>query len=175
MGISLDFVNFVLNSKAWGLLIRIERFIMFCTTAIMLLTIGGVVVARYVLHVDLFGYDEIVLIDSFWMYFVGAAFAMSREEHVKADILVKILSPKSAAVMKFFAGAIQTTASVVVTVLAFDLVKNAIETWAVTSSWNIPFFIPQMSILLSFIVMTFYLFIFTLRDYNNMVSLKKEG
>jgi len=49
---------------------------MLWTSIIMLSILGTVIFARYVLHADVFGYDEIVLIDSFWMYFIGASYAM---------------------------------------------------------------------------------------------------
>lgn len=65
---------------------------MLWTSIIMLSILGIVVFARYGLNADVFGYDEIVLVDSFWMYFIGASYAMYEGSHVKADILARLFS-----------------------------------------------------------------------------------
>ena len=148
---------------------------MFLTAVIMLSILGAVVVARYVLHMDLYGYDEIVLVDSFWMYFIGASYAMCKEEHIKADILATMMGAKSLAVTKIIAGALQTSINFIFIVLAFNMVVRSFKTWTVTSLWNIPYFIPQISILVSFVITALYLTVYTIRDYNNFVTLKKEA
>lgn len=171
----IQFVYSFMDSKFWNWLLQIQRLIMFVSTFFMLLMLGAVVIARYVLHVDIYGYDEILLIDSFWMYFIGASYAMCKEEHIKADILASMLSKKTVAVTKITAGVLQIIINVIIAILAYNMVARAIKTWAVTTLWNIPYFIPQISILLSFVIITIYLVIYTIRDYNNFVLLKKEG
>ncbi|MDY2984914.1 MAG: TRAP transporter small permease [Synergistes jonesii] len=171
----VTFANRLMESGFWKVLLKIQGTIMFVTAAIMLAMLGAVVLARYAFHVDLYGYDEIILVDSFWMYFIGASYAMCKEEHIKADILASMMSKKMLAFTKIIAGVLQMAVNFVFIVLAYNMVSVSIETWTVSSLWNIPYFIPQISILLSFIVIGFYLTVFTIRDYNNFVSLKREG
>ena len=165
-----NFVNSIMESKIWSLLIWVQRAIMLWTSIIMLSILGIVVIARYVLHADVFGYDEIVLIDSFWMYFIGASYAMYEKTHVKADILARLFSDHIQALMKVAAGIFQTAINIIFNVFALNMVLRSIETQAVTASWSIPFLFPQMSILISFTLMSFYLFIYTIKDLDSYIT-----
>lgn len=166
-------VETVVNSKLWFLLIKAQRFIMLWTSIIMLSILGIVVFARYGLNADVFGYDEIVLVDSFWMYFIGASYAMYEGSHVKADILARLFSIRVQFLMKVLAGVCQTIVNIVFNIFALSMILRSIETWPVTSSWGIPFLIPQMSILVGFTLMTFYLSVYTLRDLCSYMNVLK--
>lgn len=171
----INFIYKLMDSKFWKLLLKAQRIVMFITAVVMLSMLGAVVVARYLLHVDLYGYDEIVLVDSFWMYFIGASYAMCKEEHIKADILATMMGAKSLAVTKVIAGVLQTSINFIFIVLAFNMVARSFKTWTVTSLWNIPYFIPQIAILLSFVITALYLTVYTIRDYNKLVVLERRG
>lgn len=176
--INEEFIHQIIHSKTWNFLLKSQRFIMFLTTVVMLSILGAVVVARYLLHADLYGYDELILVDSFWMYFIGASYAMSKEEHIKADILATVMSHKMLACSRVIAGILSTIISGIFIILSFQMVIRSFKTWTVTSLWNIPYFIPQIAIFLSFLITTLYLFIYTIRDYDRAVKLikiKKEA
>lgn len=147
---------------------------MLLTSLVMLMILGAVVVARYVFHMDIFGYDEIVLVDSFWMYFIGASYAMYEGGHIKADILSSLLKPRKRALMKVVAGIFQTLVNIIFNVFAYNLIVRSIKIWPVTSSWNIPFLIPQMALFLGFTLMSFYLIIYTAKDLNIYIGIGKE-
>lgn len=170
-----NFVNSIMESKMWSLLIWAQRTIMLWTSIIMLSILGIVVFARYVLHADVFGYDEIVLIDSFWMYFIGASYAMYEGTHVKADILARLFNKHIQALMKVAAGIFQTAINIIFNVFALNMILRSIETKAVTSSWSIPFLFPQMSIFIGFTLMSLYLFVYTLRDIDSYLRIIGKG
>lgn len=161
---STTFIENIMNSKAWNLLIKVQKIIMIITTAFMITILGIVVFTRYVFHVDFFGYDELVLISSFWMYFIGSSYAMYEGTHVKADIMSMLLSPRVQKILKAIAGIIQTSINLFVTFLSYELIKRSIETSPITPSYNIPFWVPQMSILVGFVLMSFYMVIYTIKD-----------
>ena len=161
---STAFIENIISSKAWSLLIKIQKIIMILTTAFMITILGIVVFTRYVFHIDFFGYDELALISSFWMYLIGSSYAMYEGTHVKADIMSMLLSARTQKILKSIAGIIQTSINFFVTYLAYQLIKRSIETSPITPSYNIPFWIPQMSILVGFVLMSFYLVIYTIRD-----------
>lgn len=163
-----------MNSKFENILIKILRLTLVITTAAMLVILAIVVGMRYGFHRDFYGYNEIVLADSFWMYFIGAAFAMRQEEHIKADILKNFVSEKCAATMKVIAGILQTTVNYAMIVLSYNLVMSNFKAWTITPLWEIPFFVSQISILISFILMAYYLTIYTIRDYNELISLTEK-
>ena len=167
----LRFVNKIIGSNFDNNLAKIQKVILAFTTSVMLVILAIVVFMRYVLHEDFYGYNEIVLANSFWMYFIGAAFAMRREEHIKADILNNYVSKKCAAVMKVTADFLQTTINFGMVFLSYSLVAANFKNWAITPLWEIPFVVPQVSILISFVLMSFYLTIYMCRDYNDMIIL----
>lgn len=171
----VKFIYKIMDSKFDRDLAKLQRIVMVITTSVMLSILAVVVGMRYVIHEDFFGYDEIVLADSFWMYFIGAAYAMRREEHIKADIFTHFVSKKSAAIMKLAADILQTSVNYAMIVLSFNFVLSNFRSWLITTLWEIPFFIPQLSILLSFILTAFYLTLYTLRDYNDLVAIIREG
>lgn len=167
------FIYKIMDSRFERYLAWLQRVILVTTTSVMLTILAIVVGMRYVFHQDFYGYNEIVLADSFWMYFIGAAFAMRREEHIKADILKNFVSKKSAAIMKLLADMLQTTVNYAMVLLSYNLVVSNYKTWTITPLWEIPFFVPQISILVSFILMSFYLTIYMIRDYNDLAGLLK--
>ncbi|GHV30863.1 C4-dicarboxylate ABC transporter permease [Synergistales bacterium] len=54
---------------------------------VITLIIMGAAAARYILHVNFVGYDEIVVLVAFWFYFMGAAYGAYNNSHVTADII----------------------------------------------------------------------------------------
>lgn len=169
----VKFIYKIMDSKFEKNLARLETLVMVITTLVMLTILAIVVGMRYVLHQDFYGYNEIVLADSFWMYFIGAAFAMRREEHIKADILKNFISKKSGAVMRLLADILQTAVNYAMVVLSYNLVASNFRAWTITPLWEIPFFVPQISIFISFVLMAFYLTMYMIRDYNDLVVLFK--
>ena len=113
----VKFIYKIMDSKFEKNLARLETLVMVITTLVMLTILAIVVGMRYVLHQDFYGYNEIVLADSFWMYFIGAAFAMRREEHIKADILKNFISKKGGEVMRLLADILQTAVNYAMVVL----------------------------------------------------------
>ncbi len=168
-----DWVNRVMASRLWKILLIAQKAVMLVTTVTMLAILGAVVFTRYVFHVDFYGYDEIVLVSAFWMYFIGASYGMSKEEHVRADIVAMMLSEKQRAFCKALAGVIQALLNAAVVVLACQMVLRSVKTWPVTTSWNIPYLIPQTSILAGFLITGFYLCVFAVRDIGRYRALAK--
>jgi TRAP-type C4-dicarboxylate transport system permease small subunit len=60
-----------------------------CFVSFILLTviIGAATFVRYVLEGDLYGYEEVVKLLSFWLYFAGAAWGAYNRSHVSADLV----------------------------------------------------------------------------------------
>jgi len=77
--------------------------------------------------------------------------------------------------MKVAAGIFQTGINIIFNVFALNMILRSIETQAVTSSWNIPFLFPQMSILIGFTLMSFYLLVYTLRDIDSYLRIIGKG
>ena len=136
-GISQAVVRLV-NSVPYKALLKAQEVVCFATTCVMTGVLGVVVVCRYVLHEDFFGYDAIVLISAFWMYFIGSSYAMNKREHVRADIVERFLQPKGKRRLRIFSGIAQTALAIQFAVLSVRYLMRAIEIWPTSSAWNIP-------------------------------------
>ncbi|MDR1578867.1 MAG: TRAP transporter small permease subunit [Synergistaceae bacterium] len=169
------FVDRIINSKANRMCVLLQKIIMIVSTVIMLALLASVVLFRYVLHADIYGYDEFLLSSAFWMYFIGATYAMYEGTHVKADIVGMFLPLKKRLRLKLTAGVINIAVSAVLTVLAFNLAERAVETWQVSAVWDIPFLIYQLPIFIGFLLMTFYLTLETLKDFQKLKSANSKG
>lgn len=163
-------VDRILNSGIHRKCIVLQKAIMIVSTVIMLSLLTAVVFCRYLFHADIYGYDEFLLASAFWMYFIGATYAMYEGTHVKADIVGMMLSPKNRLRLKVVADVFQIIVSCVLTVLAFNLVARAVETWQVTACWDIPFLLYQLPIFIGFLMMTFYLVLELMKDVEKQKS-----
>jgi TRAP-type C4-dicarboxylate transport system permease small subunit len=65
----------------------------FTMSALLTVLISAATLMRYVLQVDLYGYEEWVKLFAFWLYFCGAGYGAFNRSHITAD-LVQAYIPK---------------------------------------------------------------------------------
>jgi len=150
------YLNILKNSIFWRILITIQKFILFVTTCVMVGVLGVVVLFRYALRLDFFGYDEIVMISAFWMYFIGSSYAMEKREHVRADILERILPPKGKKILRIVASFTQTLVAIETMHLSIAYIINGFRIWPTTSAWNIPLVTSMSAVTVGFVLMALY-------------------
>ena len=141
------------------MLLIVQKFTLFITTCVMIGVLGVVVLFRYVFKLDFFGYDEIVMISAFWMYFIGSSYAMEKREHVRADILERILPPKGKKILRIIAGLIQTLVAIETMRLSISYITNGFQIWPTTSAWNLPLVTSMSAVTVGFVIMTFYVIV----------------
>lgn len=163
------------RSWLWGVLYKVQRFLMFVSTVSVVLMLGIVVVARYILHVNVLGYDEIILVGAYWMYFIGGSYAMWEESHIKADILSVFLSPRGNLKISILAKGIQVLLGIPLIYLAYEMLAFDWQANPTTVDWNIPLLIPQSAILIGYVLMTFYSVIYLMRDIHKLKDANYEG
>lgn len=160
----MNIIDKIQLSFIWDLLIKLQRLIMVLTTVGIIIVFGIVVLARYMFHFNVIGYDEIIVVAACWMYFIGGSYAMSEESHIRADVLNLFLSPSKTILLGVFTYLIQFICGLILIYLSYDMIMFDIATNPTTIDWNIPLVIPRFAILVGFILMTFYSFIYLLRD-----------
>ena len=146
-------------SSFWKMLLIVQKFTLFITTCVMVGILGVVVLFRYLFKLDFFGYDEIVMISAFWMYFIGSSYAMEKREHVRADILERILPPKGKKILRIIAGLIQTLVAIETMRLSISYITNGFQIWPTTSAWNLPLVTSMSAVTVGFVIMTFYVIV----------------
>ncbi len=126
--------------------------------------ISAATFVRYVLHGDLYGYEEWVKLIAFWLYFSGAAIGAYNGTHVSAD-LVNAYVPEG--FLKRFLVFLKCLITVSVTALyvwyGYDFfmfgfmgplgTRVAIP---MTTIWRIPLWTSYLGIFLGFIFMLYY-------------------
>ena len=155
-----------------NLLLAAERLIMNISSVLIVLTIVFAVVVRYFFHANLYGYEEIVTIFAFWMYFMGGAYGSAKGTHISADLVNAYLPDgKLKQFMCVLRGTITTGVSALFTWYGFDFFLfgflGPLGTGVAipcTPVWRLPMWISYASISLGFILMTLYFSIDLYRD-----------
>ena len=155
------------QSWLWKALLKIQEFLMIASTVSVVLMLGIVVVCRYIFVINVLGYDEIILVGAFWMYFMGSSYAMYEESHIEADVVGQFISsPKKLIALSIIKKIVQVCLGVPLIYLAYKMLMFDITANPKTVDWGIPLLLPQSAILVGFILMTFYSIVYLIRDVN---------
>ncbi len=170
-----SYLNALTGSKFWSLLLDIQKIILFLSTTVMVGILGMVVFRRYALDTDFFGYGEIVMISAFWMYFIGSSYAMEKRDHVRADIIERILPPKGKKTLRITANLIQTFVAIEFCNLSLRYIANGIHIWPKTSAWKLPMMTSMSAVTVGVVLMTFYVIVQMLIEIFEPREARKEG
>lgn len=123
---------------------------------VALLFVG--IVARSVLGSPIFGLEEIMLLAIMWFYMIGAVLASREGSHLKADF-VDVMTENQA--IRRGAAVISTVISILAS-LAFcywatDFLTFSMSRGQATPVFAIPFWVSQISVLVTAILLTAYL------------------
>lgn len=150
-------------------LLKIERVMLVVTSLVVVGIICVAVFMRYVLHMDLFAYDELVMIAAFWLYFIGAAYGSYEDSHIKADIVQISLAPKHpkiAAIIGLVAKGLEVVFSLSIASWGWSLMAWQLKFMGHTMGWGIPIAVPQGAIVVGFSLMSFYAVVHFIKALN---------
>jgi TRAP-type C4-dicarboxylate transport system permease small subunit len=156
------------NSKFWKFLLIAQKVIMVISTVTVVLTLLGVVISRHVLNYNFLGYPEVLVIAGIWMYFIGSSYGSWEESHINADIVSQFVSEKTKLKLRIAAKIAQVIIGIPMVYLAYEMVMFDIEMNPTTIDLQVPLAFPHSAILISFSLMTFYSFVYILRDINEL-------
>ena len=135
--------------------------------AIVLATIiSAATVMRYILEMDLYGYEEWIKIFAFWLYFMGAGYGAFAGTHVSADLIQSYMKESMLKRLIIF---IRTIITLGVTLLftwyGYDFFmfgfSGPLGTGIAipkTVAWRIPLWTAYLSIFLGLLSMSYYFF-----------------
>ncbi len=169
----MGFVEKISESKLWKLLLSIQRLVMVVSTVTVVITLALVVLARHVFHYNFLGYNEVIIIAAFWMYFIGSAYGSWEESHITADILSQFVSAKSKIILGIISKIIQIVISIPMVYLAIQMLQFNLKMNPVTLDLQIPLAFPQSAILICFVLMIFYSMVYLMRDINALKQVNK--
>lgn len=159
--------------KLDALLNKLGEHILVLTGSVVCLTIFVNAVMRYVIHVEIFGNEELIMFFAFWLYFIGSAVAAREGSHINANMMTLIThDPKVLSIAAIVKNVFSLGICTLVTYWCGAYVYWSVAMNARSNIYRLPNVIAQFPIFLSFLLWDCYL----IRDLVNSVkALKKEG
>lgn len=140
------------NALKWG-----YQTLLALSGVIILLAMVAMVLLRYVLKINLFGMDEIILCFVFWFYFFGAVNGSREDSQVRADVTAVFLkNPRTQWALRLFTRAIEIVVTVFLIGMSFWLLAINFERMPATQGLKIPYLVPQFAIAVGFVLMLIY-------------------
>ena len=146
-------------SKLNNFVLWIQEKIMIFTSLVIAAMILMSAIMRYVFHSDFYGMEEVVIILAFWLYFMGSSYAAYEDSHIKADLLSSMAkTKKTKAIFSAVKNFLSLLISILVTVWCVEFIVWNIHMNPKSPVYGIPLLISQVPILISFTLMTIYIF-----------------
>ena len=126
---------------------------------------------RYVLHMDFYGSEELILIAGFWMYFIGGAMAAKHDTQIKAEMLgMFIKNPKALVIANIIKNFINLVMTLVASVWSVQYVMWNLTMNVKSNVFRFPVVYAVLPIAILFIAWSVY----SLRDLINEIKLIKS-
>ena len=160
-------------SKLNKFVLWIQEKIMIFTSLVIAAMILMSAIMRYVFHSDFYGMEEIVIILAFWLYFMGSSYAAYEDSHIKADLLSSMAkTKKTKAILSAIKNVLSLLISLLVTKWCLGFIIWNIKMNPKSPVYGIPLLISQIPILISFVLMTIYIFTHLVNDVNELKNNK---
>ncbi|HLR71174.1 MAG TPA: TRAP transporter small permease [Pseudogracilibacillus sp.] len=158
----------------WHLLLHMQRVILVICSLLLALGLGLTVIMRYILKIDLFGLEELIVIPAFWLYFIGASFGTYKKSHISAELVsVYIKSKKVKIYIEFLTSLVTTILCFIVSYWSIQFFVWSFLSGAKSSAWKIPQYIPHSAILVGFLLMSLYFIVQFISKSKELVALYK--
>lgn len=142
------------------LMVRFKLTLSAVATIALPITFALVVVFRYLLHSDLFAYEEWLLPLAFWLYFLGGAVGSYQNAHIRADLLETVFADRRLRwTRQVIVGVIELVITAAIIWWAWQSVANDLATyprWQTTIALKIPDVVPHLAALVGFVFIAFY-------------------
>jgi TRAP-type C4-dicarboxylate transport system permease small subunit len=170
----MNFAEKIQASRFWKYALVAQRAAIVLSTLCVVITLGAVIVCRYILHYNFLGYIELIVTAAIWMYFIGASYASWDECHINADILSQFVSDRAKIILGIISKSLQVLIGIPMIYLAYEMLTFDFQTDPVTVDLQIPLAFHHIAILISFALMTFYSAVYILRDIDRLKNPKSR-
>ncbi|MCM3411843.1 TRAP transporter small permease [Metabacillus litoralis] len=157
-------------------LVKVQKGIMIISSILILIGLFLSVCLRYVLKMDLFGIEELLLIPIFLLYFIGAAQGSYEKSHITADIIDSyIKSQKIRAWNRLVTSLVTLIVCLVISFWNTQYLVWSFSNGGTTPGYQIPLYIPHGTVLLGFSLMSLYSFVDFLHQIGIVRDEMKKG
>ena len=156
-------------------LFRAEEYVVVITGLMACLLIMISAFMRYVLLKDFYGAEELIILCAFWLYFIGSALASREDSHLTADLLVSLIkTPQRKAVLNIVRHGLSLVISLIVTFWTYKYIAWIMHMGPHTPVLKFPTILMQAPILISFVLMNFYILGHLIHDIRVLTAGKEE-
>ncbi len=149
----------------WRGLLATTRVITIACAVGSTLTILATAFMRYVMNMNFFGSEDIILLFAFWLYFLGAAYGSYEESHIKADLLnVYIHNLRIKDGLALLAQVITLIVTTILMTWGFNQVVWLMEKMPRTTALKIPILATQGVMFISFVLMLFFEVVYLVKN-----------
>lgn len=162
--------------KINSVLLMIQKSIVVVAGIVVCTVIVASAFMRYFLQIDFYGSEEIILFFAFWLYFMGSSLAAYDDSHINADMISSNLkSKKGKAIMAMIKNVLSLLISCIATVWSYNYILWTLSLGPKTNMLKWPLVVAQFPILVSFILMDFYILMHLFTAITDFKSAEKEG
>ncbi len=145
------------NNVVWKSLAVIQRGLMFVTGMATMIIVALAMLMRFLLNIDLAGYEEVLAMVAMWLYMIGSSYGSYEKSQIAADILnIYLKEGKFKTSINLLRSLLTTILGLVFNAWAFQFVVWGITMNTRTPVWRLPMVIGQGSIFVGLSLMSFY-------------------
>ncbi len=131
------------------------------------------VLMRYLFGINFKGFEEIILIFVFWLYYMGGAYGSYENSHIVADITDSFVkAEKIKRVIRLFVDVIKVGVMCFLVYLAVDFVTWNIKVGSHTPVYKLPSYLTQGSLLVGFVLILIFDICYMVYDFQCFFSKK---
>lgn len=170
-------LNVVCKGKyVFSTFVGLQKFVMIFCSLSLLIGVNSIVVMRYFFKIDLHGINEIVLIFALWLYFTASSYATLEGSHITADVIPNLIKSKFyREVLNFVVQFIVVIVLAIFSYWSIDFLVWSFDRKPKTLVLDIPLYVSQASILVSFFLMCFFSFYQLIKTGVYVFFLKRCG
>lgn len=144
---------------------------MILASFLIILGIACTVLLRYIFKMDLFGIEELIIIPSIWLYFMGASYASYEKSHISADIVSSyIKNEKTLIAISIIRGVLSCIIVSIVSYWTLQFLIWGVSSGGKTPVWNIPMYISIIAVFIGFLFMLIYSVFHLVEDIRRIVT-----
>jgi len=153
-------------------LLKVQKYILIISSVFIIIGIAAQASFRYFFSIDFFGFEEVIVILAFWLYFIGASIGSYEGSHIKADIIpTYIKNEKVKDTIMLITSLITIVISLLYSYWSLEYIVWLAEKTTTTAVLKIPVLFSRVSILTGFLLMSFY---FIIHFYHDLKSYTGE-
>lgn len=154
----------------WNSLLRIQGWILVVSSLLVVLAEGMTVIMRYLLKVDLFGMEELIIIPAFWLYFIGASVGTYHKRHITAELVSEFVKNDYIRLwIKTFSTFVTTVICIIMFYWATEFVSWSLTSGKTSSTWRVPEYVTHISLFLGFLFMSMYFIVDLVKQVKGLI------